>query len=139
MVPRNDASTLRSKDPTGVRPYRVSTYLPYIWLAPEYPRCLIEKHATSKKKKENLHGRSLRLVKSRGSSVSSFENVVQVVRVLSRILVKIVEEYSNNTTIFVRNDKFANRRLSSSTRERFFPFFFVVALLSHLEPYHRMP
>lgn len=92
-----------------------------------------------KKKKENLHGRSLRLVKSRGSSVSSFENVVQVVRVLSRILVKIVEEYSNNTTIFVRNDKFANRRLSSSTRERFFLFFFVVALLSHLEPYHRMP
>lgn len=96
-----------------------------------------------KKKKENLHGRSLRLVKSRGSSVSSFENVVQVVRVpvrvLSRILVKIVEEYSNNTTVFVRNDKFANRRLSSSTRERFFPFFFVVALLSHLEPYHRMP
>lgn len=56
-----------------------------------------------KKKKKTLHGRSLRLVKSRGSSVSSFENVVQVVRVLSRVLLKIVggilEEYHDLCSI----------------------------------------
>lgn len=65
VVPRNDASTLRSKDPTGVRPYRVSAYLPYIWLAPEYPRCLIEKHATLKKKKRKPAHPARSIVKAR--------------------------------------------------------------------------
>lgn len=109
-------STLRSKDPTGVRPYRVSAYLPYIWLAPEYPRCLIEKHATSIEKKKEK--------KKEKKTAHPAWSIVRARQVTWKLGVEFQKcctggprlvpcpgkncwrtKCSKNTTVFVRNDK----------------------------------
>lgn len=105
-------STLRSKDPTGVRPYRVSAYLPYIWLAPEYPRCLIEKHATSiekKKEKKTAHP-AWSIVRARQVTWKLGVEFRKCCTGGPRLVPCPGKncwrtKCSKNTTVFVRNDK----------------------------------